>query len=86
MFSDVRGFTTISESLEPKDLAVYINDYLTAMSLIIQSHRGTLDKYIGDAIMAFWGAPVPEVSACPTCRRDCAGHARRGGAPERHLP
>ncbi len=60
MFSDVRGFTTISESLQPKDLAVYINDYLTAMSLIIQSHRGTLDKYIGDAIMAFWGAPVPE--------------------------
>ncbi len=60
MFSDVRGFTTISESLQPKDLSVYINDYLTAMSLIIQTHRGTLDKYIGDAIMAFWGAPVPE--------------------------
>ncbi len=62
MFSDVRGFTTISESLEPKDLATYINDYLTAMSLIIQNHRGTLDKYIGDAIMAFWGAPIPDKS------------------------
>jgi adenylate cyclase len=60
MFSDVRGFTTISESLEPKDLATYINDYLTSMSLIIQTHRGTLDKYIGDAIMAFWGAPMPD--------------------------
>jgi adenylate cyclase len=62
MFSDVRGFTTISESLKPEDLAEYINGYLTAMSLIIQNHRGTLDKYIGDAIMAFWGAPVPEAS------------------------
>jgi adenylate cyclase len=59
LFSDVRGFTTISESLSPEDLAVYINDYLTTMSLVIrEGHRGTLDKYIGDAIMAFWGAPM----------------------------
>jgi adenylate cyclase len=59
LFSDVRGFTTISESLSPEDLAIYINDYLTTMSLVIrEGHRGTLDKYIGDAIMAFWGAPV----------------------------
>lgn len=60
MFSDVRGFTTISESLEPNELREYINEYLTVMSEIIRSHRGTLDKYIGDAIMAFWGAPVPD--------------------------
>jgi adenylate cyclase len=61
LFSDVRGFTTISESLSPEDLATYINDYLTTMSLAIrESHRGTLDKYIGDAIMAFWGAPVAD--------------------------
>ena len=59
LFSDVRGFTTISESLSPEDLAIYINEYLTTMSLIIRErHRGTLDKYIGDAIMAFWGAPI----------------------------
>jgi len=59
LFSDVRGFTTISESLSPEDLSNYINDYLTTMSLVIrEGHRGTLDKYIGDAIMAFWGAPV----------------------------
>ena len=59
LFSDVRGFTTISESLSPEDLSVYINDYLTTMSLVIrEGHRGTLDKYIGDAVMAFWGAPV----------------------------
>ena len=60
LFSDVRGFTTISESLGAKDLSAYINDYLTSMSLVIRGNRGTLDKYIGDAIMAFWGAPVED--------------------------
>jgi len=60
LFSDIVGFTSISESLEPKDLASFINEYLTAMSLIIRNNRGTLDKYIGDAIMAFWGAPVED--------------------------
>ncbi len=61
LFSDVRGFTTISESLSPEDLSLYINEYLTTMSLVIrEKHRGTLDKYIGDAIMAFWGAPVAD--------------------------
>jgi adenylate cyclase len=59
MFVDVRGFTTISEGLSPKQLREYINLYLTAMSEDIRSsHQGTLDKYIGDAVMAFWGAPV----------------------------
>jgi adenylate cyclase len=58
MFSDVRGFTTISESLEPNELREYINAYLTAMSEDIRGNRGTLDKYIGDAVMAFWGAPM----------------------------
>ncbi len=61
LFSDVRGFTTISESLTPENLSAYINEYLTNMSLVIRErHRGTLDKYIGDAIMAFWGAPVAD--------------------------
>ncbi|HKA42720.1 MAG TPA: adenylate/guanylate cyclase domain-containing protein [Burkholderiales bacterium] len=61
LFSDVRGFTTISESLSPEDLSLYINEYLTTMSLVIrEKHRGTLDKYIGDAIMAFWGAPMAD--------------------------
>jgi len=60
LFSDVRGFTTISESLSAKDLSAYINDYLTSMSLVIRGNHGTLDKYIGDAIMAFWGAPVED--------------------------
>ncbi|MBI4983989.1 MAG: adenylate/guanylate cyclase domain-containing protein [Rhodocyclales bacterium] len=60
MFSDVRGFTTISEGLQPDQLATLMNLYLGAMTNVIRDHRGTLDKYIGDAIMAFWGAPVAE--------------------------
>ncbi len=58
LFSDVRNFTSISEGLEPKELTAFVNEYLTAMTRVIRSHHGTLDKYIGDAIMAFWGAPV----------------------------
>jgi adenylate cyclase len=60
LFSDVVGFTSISERLSPQDLAAFINEYLTAMSQVIREEGGTLDKYIGDAIMAFWGAPVPD--------------------------
>jgi adenylate cyclase len=58
LFSDIRGFTTISENLSPAELTRVINEYLTAMTDIIMEHRGLVDKYIGDAIMAFWGAPV----------------------------
>ena len=60
LFSDIVGFTSISEALEPRELATFINEYLTSMSLVIRDHGGTLDKYIGDAIMAFWGAPVAD--------------------------
>ena len=60
LFSDIVGFTSISESLEPKELSQFINEYLTSMSLVIRNNRGTLDKYIGDAIMSFWGAPVSD--------------------------
>jgi adenylate cyclase len=80
LFSDVRGFTRISESLDPEALREYINEYLTEMSGIIRDrHRGTLDKYIGDAIMAFWGAPVDDpqharnaVLAALEMQRQCA--------------
>ena len=57
-FSDIRGFTTISEGLTPQMLVTVINDYLTPMTDIILKNGGTVDKYMGDAIMAFWGAPV----------------------------
>ena len=58
MFSDVRGFTTISEKLDPRALADLLNGYLTPMTQLVFKNKGTLDKYMGDAIMAFWGAPI----------------------------
>ena len=67
MFTDVRGFTTISEKLDAQELAALLNEYLTEMTQIVFRHNGTLDKYIGDAVMAFWGAPFEE-----------PGHATKG--------
>ena len=58
LFSDIRGFTTISENLEPHELCELINEILTPITAIIHNKKGTIDKYIGDAVMAFWGAPV----------------------------
>ncbi len=60
LFSDVRGFTTISEGLDPKQLTQLMNEFLTPMTHVIHHNRGTIDKYMGDAIMAFWGAPLPD--------------------------
>jgi adenylate cyclase len=59
-FSDVRDFTSISEGLTAEGLRDLMNMYLTEMTQVIQERRGTIDKYIGDAIMAFWGAPVAD--------------------------
>ena len=58
LFSDIRGFTQISEGLDPQQLTQMMNEFLTPMTQIIHSNRGTIDKYMGDAIMAFWGAPL----------------------------
>jgi len=60
LFSDVRGFTTISESLDAKTLSEFINAFLTPFTQVIYDHRGTIDKYMGDCIMAFWGAPIKD--------------------------
>jgi len=57
-FSDIQGFSTISEGLTPEELVQLLNEYLTAMCDIISSHQGTIDKFEGDAIIAFWGAPL----------------------------
>ena len=56
-FSDIEGFTTISESIAPEQLVELLAEYLSEMSRIIGEEQGTVDKYIGDAVMAFWGAP-----------------------------
>lgn len=58
LFSDIRGFTTISETTPPEKIVEMLNIHFTIMADIILKHNGTIDKYIGDAIMAFWGAPV----------------------------
>jgi adenylate cyclase len=58
LFCDVRDFTALSENLSPRDLSAMLNAYLTPMTEIIHAHHGTVDKYVGDAIMAFWGAPI----------------------------
>ncbi len=58
LFSDVRNFTSISEGLSATELTAMMNAYLTHMTETVQNDRGTIDKYIGDAIMAFWGAPL----------------------------
>ena len=60
LFSDIVGFTAISENLPPEDMVAILNEYLNAMSIIIFRNDGTLDKYEGDAVMAFWGAPIPQ--------------------------
>jgi len=60
LFSDVRGFTTISEGLDARELTRMMNEFLTPFTAVIQAHRGTIDKYMGDCVMAFWGAPLPD--------------------------
>ncbi len=58
LFSDIRGFTNFSEKLPPTELAEVLNSYLSTMTAIVQKNKGTIDKYIGDAVMAFWNAPL----------------------------
>lgn len=89
-FSDIQGFTGISETLSPEELTAFLNDYLSAMTSIIHEQGGTIDKYEGDAIIAFWNAPVDDqrhaehaVHAALLCQKKLAElrpmfHARVG--------
>jgi len=58
LFSDIRGFTTLSEGMTPEEIAALLSDYFTEMVEIVFEYGGTLDKFIGDAMMALWGAPI----------------------------
>lgn len=69
LFADIKGFTSMAENLDPREVASFLNDYLTVMTEVLHRHGATIDKYIGDAVMAFWGAPLEQPD-----------HARRGVA------
>jgi adenylate cyclase len=73
LFSDIRSFTTLSESMSPQELLNHLNVYLTAMTDVITEYGGYLDKYVGDEVMCFWGAPLPQadhaIRACKCALR-----------------
>lgn len=95
VFTDLAGFTSVSETMSPERVSALLNDYLSHMTRIIFAHGGTVDKFIGDAIMAFWGAPLddPEqaLHACQAVRgmqAELAGLRQRyaeQGLPELHM-
>ena len=77
LFCDIRGFTTISEQFDPHGLTHFINRFLTPMTELILERQGTIDKYMGDCIMAFWNAPLDDAEhARNACRSALAMHAR----------
>jgi len=83
-FSDIAGFTSFSENMPPEDLVRLLNDYLTHMTDLVLEHGGVVDKYIGDAVMAFWGAPIPNADhaaaavRCAIAMRDRCAELRPG--------
>jgi adenylate cyclase len=88
-FSDVRGFTSLSEGLEPERVVEFLNDHFSAQAAIVERYGGYVDKFIGDAVMAVWGAPVPEPDhAARACRAAiemrAAVAARRAAWRERY--
>ena len=95
LFSDIAGFTGLAEKLDPEKLVDILAEYLEVMSQEIAETGGTVDKYIGDAIMAFWGAPreLPDhsVAACVAAMRmqerllELREHAEQAGAPPLHM-
>lgn len=77
IFCDVRNFTSISETMNAHELTTFINELLTPLSETILEHRGTIDKYIGDSIMAFWNAPLDEPQHAALAARAALGMAAR---------
>jgi adenylate cyclase len=95
LFSDVKSFTVIAEQLKPEQLVELLNYYLGEMTDIVFAHDGMLDKYIGDGVMAVWGAPVPQADhALRACRAALKmlermpalnAHCAERGWPELHI-
>lgn len=67
LFSDLEGFTKLSEQLEPEQVATLLNDYLDKLSSVVLDHGGVVDKYVGDAVVAFWGAPIAREDDARRC-------------------
>jgi adenylate cyclase len=90
-FSDIRGFTTLSESMTPQELVNHLNAYLTAMTDVIMEYQGTLDKYVGDEVMCFWGAPLPQpdhaefACKCSLKQIEVLNKLNEGWPPEKRL-
>ena len=85
-FSDIRGFTTAVERMEPEELVDELNDYLSEMTEIVFKHGGTLDKYVGDAVMVFFGDPVPQKDhAARAVRMGLEMHERMASLQDRWL-
>jgi adenylate cyclase len=84
MFCDVRNFTSISETMNAHELTTFINELLTPLSETILDHRGTIDKYIGDSIMAFWNAPLDEPEHALLAAQAVLGMAARIPELNRH--
>src|SRR5690606_23870616 len=76
LFADVRGFSRLSEGMDAETLIRFVNRLFTPLSEVILDHRGTIDKFMGDAVMAFWNAPVPDRHhAAGACRAALAMQA-----------
>jgi len=69
MFTDLAGFTSMSEGMPPEAVGKVLNEHLTRMTRIVLAHGGTIDKFIGDAVMAFWGAPIADAAHAPNAVR-----------------
>ncbi len=99
MFTDIRNFTSISESMDPAELIKMMNDFLTPMTSCVLNNRGTIDKYMGDAMMAFWNAPLDDpdhaqhactsalqmLEALKVVNTSLRDHAEKAGKPFKEL-
>jgi adenylate cyclase len=86
LFSDIEGFTTLSARIAPERLTAVMQDYFEIASALVHAHGGTLDKFVGDAVVAFWGAPVAIDDASDRARATWSGRwtcspARRRSSP-----